>query len=84
MLDKTSRVGVHDPLDAEAGADRARAVGIVEREHTRRQLLNGIFPVGAFALLGTLFHRRFSINAALIEDPSGKKQRIGVSNIIRG
>lgn len=44
----------------------------------------GIFPVGAFALLGTLFHRRFSINAALIEDPSGKKQHIGVSNKIRG
>ena len=36
----------------------------------------GIFPVGAFALLGTLFHRRFSINAALIEDPSGKKQSL--------
>ena len=64
-------VGVHDLLNAEAGADRARAVGIVEREHARRQLLNG----NAAVIAGVVLRKAQLIAADDIRDEQTARQR---------
>ena len=64
-------VGVHDLLNAEAGADRARAVRIVEREHARRQLLNG----DAAVIAGVVLRKAQLIAADDIRDEQTARQR---------
>ena len=50
-LVRDDQIGVYFKLRAEARAGRARAEGIVEREHTRRQLLDGNAAVLAGVIL---------------------------------
>ena len=68
------KVGVGDQLRAETRADRARAVGIVEREHARRQLRQADAAVFAGVVLR---EDGVFVPVHLVENhkPAGKRQR---------